>query len=171
MQIAKDTVVTFHYRLSEGAAAFTEQGAEQSPELESSAETMPLSYLHGHGNIMRGLEEAMEGLSAGDTKQVTLPPEKAYGQRRAGAEQRVPVKHLAGKYKRLRPGMLVKVNTEKGLRDAQVIKAGKFTVDLDMNHPFAGKTLVFDVRIVSVRDASEEEIAHGHVHGEGGHHH
>lgn len=166
MQIAKDKVVTFHYYLSEADAAEPE-----GSKLENSEDGIPLSYLHGHGNIMDGLEEAMEGLKADDTASVTLPPEKAYGQRRENAEQRVPVKHLASKHKRLRPGMLVEVNTENGVMDARVTKVGKFMVDLDMNHPFAGKTLVFDVRIISVRDASDEEIAHGHVHGEGGHHH
>lgn len=161
MQITKDTVVTFHYRLSEAGG----------PELENNQDAVPIAYLHGHRNILPGLEEALDGLSEGETTSVTLPPEKAYGPRRPNAEQRVPVKHLVGKYKRLLPGMLVKVNTEKGARDARIVKAGKFTVDVDMNHPFAGKTLTFDINVVSVRPATEDELAHGHAHGEGGHHH
>lgn len=161
MQIAQDTVVTFKYRLSEAGG----------PELESSQDAVPLAYLHGHNNILPGLEEALTGLSAGDETSLTLPPEKAYGPHRPNAVQRVPVKHLLSKHKRLLPGMLVKVNTENGAKDARIVKAGKFMLDLDMNHPFAGKTLVFDIEIVSVREATADEIAHGHAHGEGGHHH
>ncbi len=83
----------------------------------------------------------------------------------------MPIKHLASKHRRLLPGTHVKLNTEQGVVDASVIKAGKFMVNLDLNHPFAGKSLVFDVEISSVRDATEEEIAHGHAHGDGGHQH
>lgn len=161
MQIAQDTVVTFEYRLSEA----------DGPELETSQEAVPLAYLHGHGNILPGLEDALAGLKGGDEITLTLPPEKAYGPHRPNAVQRVPVKHLASKHKRLLPGMLVKVNTEKGVKDARIAKVGKFMLDLDMNHPFAGKTLVFDIKISSVRAATADEIAHGHAHGEGGHHH
>lgn len=161
MQIEKDKVVTIHYRLNEA----------DGPELESSQEAVPMAYLHGHRNILPGLEEALTGLNNGDATKVTLPPEKAYGPHFPEATQRVPVKHLASKHKRLLPGMLVKVQTEKGLKDARVLKTGKFMVDLDLNHPFAGKTLVFDIQIVDVRDATADEIAHGHAHGEGGHHH
>jgi FKBP-type peptidyl-prolyl cis-trans isomerase SlyD len=161
MQISQDKVVTFHYRLRE----------EEGVELENNQDAVPLAYLHGHRNILPGLEEALDGLAADDVVTVTLPPEKAYGPRHPNATQRVPVKHLASKHKRLRPGMLVKVNTENGVKDARVLKVGKFMVDLDLNHPFAGKTLVFEIQIVDVRDATSEEIAHGHAHGEGGHHH
>ncbi len=167
MQIAKDKVVTFHYRLSEAS----ETGEAKGAELETSDGALPMAYLHGYRNILPGLEEALEGLKADDEKVVTLAPEQAYGPRRDNANQRVPVKHLASKHKRLQPGMLVKVNTENGVKDARVIKPGKFMVELDLNHPFAGKTLVFNVKVISVRDASEEEIAHGHAHGAGGHHH
>ncbi|SMF21251.1 FKBP-type peptidyl-prolyl cis-trans isomerase SlyD [Alteromonadaceae bacterium Bs31] len=161
MKIAKDCVVSFHYQLSE-------VGGEA---LESSEDGVPMAYLHGHGNLLKGLEEALIGLASGDKKSVTLPPEKAYGERRDNAMQKVPIKHLIGKYKRLMPNMLVKVNTEKGPVNARVIKPGKFMVELDTNHPFAGKTLEFAVEIKSVREATEEELAHGHAHGEGGHQH
>lgn len=161
MKIQKDSVVTITYRLSEADGSL----------LESSDDAMPMAYLHGHRNILAGLEAALEGLAIGDEKSVTLPPEQAYGLVHADAEQKVPVKHLVGKYKRLLPGMLVKVNTEKGTRDARVVKAGKFMVTIDTNHPFAGKTLVFDVVVRDVRDATTEEISHGHAHGLGGHSH
>lgn len=161
MQIAKDTVVSLFYVLSDSEGA----------ELEQNREQIPLAYLHGHQNILPALEEALTGLAAGDSKTVTLPPERAYGSRRENTVQRVPIKHLLSKHKRLPPGTLVKVQTEKGAADGTVVKSGKFMVDVDFNHPFAGKTLRFDVTIDSVREASAEELAHGHAHGVGGHHH
>ena len=161
MQITKDKVVTFHYSLSE----------LDGPEVESNNNSHPMAYLHGHKNILPGLEEAMEGKSTNDEFEVTLAPDQAYGPVREGAIQKVPVKHLVSKHKRLLPGTLVKVNTDQGPRDASVVKAGKFMVTLDMNHPFAGKTLVFNITIKEIRDASAEEIAHGHAHGVGGHQH
>lgn len=161
MKIEKDKVATFFYHLSEGGGL----------ALESSKEEIPLAYLHGHGNLLPHLESALEGLQPGDSKTVTLPPEEAYGPLRDNLTQRVPVKHLLSKHKRLHPGTLVKVQTEKGPANARIIKAGKFVVDVDFNHPFAGKTLVFDITIDTVRDATAEELAHRHAHGTGGHHH
>lgn len=161
MKIGQDSVVSISYRLREAGGDVIEQ----------SEDGIPMAYLHGHNNILRGLEAALEGHSEGEEVSVTLAPEDAYGPVHPNAEQKVPVKHLASKFKRLLPGMLVKVNTEQGLRDARVIKAGKFMVTIDTNHPFAGKTLTFDVVIRDVREATAEEIAHGHAHGLGGHHH
>ncbi len=161
MQIEKDAVVTFFYQLSE-------EGGEA---LENNENAIPMAYLHGHGNILAGLETELEGLEAGTTKTITLPPEKAYGQYADNAEQRIPIKHIASKHKRLLPGTLVKVQTENGHKDGKVVKAGKFMVNIDFNHPFAGKTLVFNVTIDSIREASADELSHGHAHGAGGHHH
>ncbi|TVZ37886.1 FKBP-type peptidyl-prolyl cis-trans isomerase SlyD [Alteromonadaceae bacterium 2753L.S.0a.02] len=161
MQVEKDRVVSFHYTLKEAGGN----------TLEENNDSVPMAYLHGHGNILPALEDAMAGMSAGETKQVTLAPEDAYGLRHEDALQKVPVKHLVGKYKRLLPKMVVRVNTDKGVRNASVIKAGKFMVELDMNHPFAGMALDFTVAIKEVRDATPEEISHGHAHGDGGHHH
>lgn len=161
MQIAKDTVVTLFYKLSEDTG---------SP-LEQNESGIPLAYLHGHQNILPALEDALTGLQAGEQKIVLLPPEQAYGPRRDNTVQRVPIKHLLSKHKRLPPGTLVKVQTEQGTADGTVVKSGKFVVDVDFNHPFAGKTLRFDVTIDSVRNATPGELAHGHAHGVGGHHH
>lgn len=163
MTIAKNSVVQFHYTLS-----------HDGKELESSKDGDPVAYLHGHGNIISGLEKHMEGKESGNTFNADIPAAEAYGLRQEGSIQRVPIKHLMGDKKqnaRLRPGMVVNVNTEDGPRQAVVIKAGKFNVDLDTNHPLAGKDLHFDVEIVDIRDASEDEIAHGHAHGVGGHQH
>lgn len=160
MKIEKDKVVLFHYRLSvvDGEFSETSEGGD------------PVACLVGHNNVMPAVENAMMGLEAGQDVSVTLQPEDAYGMRRESAIQRVPIKHLLTKGK-LRPGAVVKVNTQQGPRDATVVKVGKFNVDLDTNHPLAGKVLDFHVSVVDVRDAGDEELAHGHAHGAGGHHH
>lgn len=159
MPIEKDSVVTFHYRLSVG-----------ENQVEDSHEGEPLSYLHGHGNIIPGLEHEMAGKVAGDSFTATIPPELAYGPRRDDAVARVQMKHVLTKG-RLQPGQPIMVNTEHGPRQVRVLKPGKFVVDVDANHPMAGATLTFAIEIVDVREASAEELAHGHVHGAGGHHH
>ena len=117
-----------------------------------------------------GLEQALAGKAAGDKVEVTLPPEQAYGPRQPDRVQRVPVKHLIYKGK-LRPGLTVQVNTADGRRPATVVKAGKFSADIDTNHPLAGQTLTFHIDVIELREASAEERAHRHVHGAGGHHH
>ncbi len=161
MQIAEKTVVTFHYNLSNAAGE----------QLETSRGGEPTSYLHGNSkNIIRGLEESLAGLEAGATLSVTVPPEKAYGLRNEQLRQRVPVKHLMYKGK-LTPGMVVQVNTGQGQRSVTVIKVGRHSADIDANHPLAGQTLSFAIEIIDVRAAEAEELAHGHAHGPGGHHH
>jgi FKBP-type peptidyl-prolyl cis-trans isomerase SlyD len=159
MHIERDKVVTFHYSLTDPEGSFTEDSTGRDPVV----------YLHGHGNIVPGLENEMRGKQAGDTFKASVAPEHAYGMRDETAVQRVPIKHL------VRPGKLdvggvVAVNTNVGPRRGIVLKVGRFNVDVDLNHPLAGKTLLFDVRILEVRDATAEEIAHGHAHGPGGHH-
>ncbi len=160
MQIERDKAVTFHYSLSDsdGNRIDTSRGRE------------PQAYLHGHGNLLPALEEQLAGRTAGETLSVTLPPAQAYGERRDGAIARVPIKHLATQGK-LAPGQVVGVREARGLRRAVVAKVGKFNADVDFNHPLAGQTLVFDIEIMAVRDATAEEIGHGHAHGEGGHRH
>lgn len=159
MPIEKNQVVLFHYSVSD----------EQGDALESSRDGEPTACLHGHGGVIQGLEEALEGREAGENFSVTITPEKGYGPRKADAMQRVPVKHLRGA-KRWRPGMIAQVETEQGLRHVVVAKVGHKFADIDTNHPMAGKTLTFDIEIIEVRAASPEEIAHGHAHGPGGHH-
>lgn len=164
MQITKDTVVSFHYRLLN----------EEGSELETSHGEDPVAYLHGHGNIISGLEKGLEGQSAEDVLTVTVEPQDGYGLRNDDAVQRVPIKHLVGDKKqnaKLKPGMVVAINTEDGPRQVVVLKAGKFNVDVDTNHPLAGQILSFEIEIQSVREATEEELSHGHAHGVGGHQH
>ena len=136
--------------------------------LESGDKDHPMVYLHGHRNILPALEAELSGKSAGDKLSVTLPPERAYGLYREDAVDRVPIKHLVKPPKRLSIGALVRVNTRSGIRDARVIKVGRFNVDVDSNHPYAGKTLQFDLTIERVREATAEELAHGHSHGDDG---
>lgn len=161
MNIQNDRVVTLFYRLTE----------KDGQDLEDNSEGVPLAYLHGHRNLLPALEEALTGLEAGDNACVVLPPEKAYGVRRENSIQRVPVKHLISAPKKLKPGLVVQVQTEKGAKAVTVIKSGRFMVDVDFNHPFAGKTLQFDIKIDSIREATKEELEHRHAHGVGGHHH
>lgn len=159
MPIAKNQVVLFHYSVRD----------EQGNVVEDSHGGHPNAYLHGHGGIIKGLEEALEGREAGDTFSVTVAPDKAYGPRKDIAIQRVPIKHLVGA-RRWKPGMIAQVQTEQGRRHVMVAKVGHKFADVDTNHPMAGRTLTFDIEIIEVRDADADEIAHGHAHGPGGHH-
>jgi FKBP-type peptidyl-prolyl cis-trans isomerase SlyD len=160
MQIAKDTVVTFHYMLTEQGGDFRENSRDEEP----------VAYLYGHDNVLPGLESAMLGKQAGDAVSVTLTPELAYGLRNPELQQRMSIKHLKFNGK-LKAGDIAWVETQEGPRQVTVIKPGKFMAEVDTNHPLSGKTLTFDIEIMSVRVATEEEIAHGHAHGDGGHHH
>mgnify|MGYP001817675831 FL=1 len=160
MQIARDTVVSFQYQLFENDSL-----------LESSDDNSPgVLYLHGRGAIPAGLEEAMEGRQSGDHFEVTLPPEKTYGVRQQIPLERVPLKSVLTKG-RIRPGDLLQISTRNGPREAVARKVGRFNVDVDTNHPLAGKTLRFVVQVGEVREATPEELSHGHAHGVGGHQH
>ncbi len=157
MKIAQNAVVTFDYTLK----------GEDGEPLESTRERGPMSYLHGAGNIIPGLEKAMDGRQSGDAFSVTIAPEEAYGPRAEGRVQRVPAKHFP-QPRKLKPGQVVQLRTRRGPMQAVVLKVGRFNVDIDTNHPLAGRTLTFDVEIVDVRAATPEEIAHRHAHGPGG---
>ena len=159
MKIAKDSVVRFHYSVSE-------PGQES---LESSKDREPLAILIGHGNIIPGLEAALQDREAGESFGVDVAASEAYGERRDGLTQRVPKKHFGAQ--KLEPGQQVVLQTNFGPRAVTIQKVGMSVVDVDLNHPMAGKDLHFDVEIVEVREAAAEELAHGHVHGDGGHQH
>ncbi|PRB81922.1 peptidylprolyl isomerase [Pseudomonas sp. MYb185] len=159
MQIANNSVVQFHYTLSDA-----------NGEIESSRPHEPVLYLHGQPGLLEGLVEAMEGREAGDSFSVELPVDKAYGPRQENATQKVQIKHLQGARK-WKPGMLAVIHTEQGPRQVSVVKVGLSQAEVDTNHPLAGRDLKFDVEILAVRPATEEELAHGHAHGAGGHQH
>lgn len=159
MKIEKDRVVRFHYSVAE-------QGQDA---LETSEGNEPLAILIGHGNIIPGLENTMLGHEAGDKFGVDVVAMDAYGEKRESLTQRVPKKHFNGQ--RLEPGMQVTLNTNFGQRAVTIQKVGMSVVDVDLNHPMAGKDLHFEIEIVEVREATAEELEHKHVHGDGGHHH
>jgi FKBP-type peptidyl-prolyl cis-trans isomerase SlyD len=159
MKIEDNSVVRFHYTVSEAGGG----------ELESSRQSDPISILVGHGNIIQGLEAALRGREAGETFVVTVGPEEGYGQRREGLVQRVPRKHFKGA--KLVPGQQVVMPTQQGQRAMTVQKVGMSVVDVDLNHPMAGKTLDFDVEVLEVRPATEIELQHRHAHAGDGHEH
>ena len=157
MIIEDKKVVSFHYELTN----------EEGEQLESSRDREPMTYLHGANNIIPGLENAMAGKSAGDEFRVTVEPAEAYGERKEANIQRISAKHFKN-LRKLAPGQIVGLQTQQGPVQVTVVKVGRFNVDVDANHPLAGQALTFDVEVTGVRDASEEETAHGHVHGPGG---
>ena len=160
MKIGAKTVASFHYTLRD----------ESGEELETSRERQPPASLHGANNIIPGLENALEGHSAGESLEIEVQPKDGYGLRNAERVQRVPTKHLIFKGK-LRPGMAVQLSTSEGPRPVTVAKVGRHSADIETNHPLAGKVLNFAIDITEVREASAEELAHGHAHGVGGHQH
>ncbi len=159
MQVAKNTVVRFEYTLH-----------ETNGDLLESTDGQAVAYLHGHKAMIPAIEDGLEGKQAGDEVKLSLASEQAYGERNEEAQERVSVKHLQGA-KTWKPGMVALVQTEQGPRQVTILKVGKFMATIDTNHPYAGKHLDFDLKVVEVRAATEEEMAHGHAHGAGGHQH
>jgi FKBP-type peptidyl-prolyl cis-trans isomerase SlyD len=157
-QIAAGKVVTIHYQLTV---------ADQV--LDSSAGKDPLPYLHGYNNIVPGLEEALTGKPVGEKLQVAVSPDKGYGERNEEMTQTVPREQLPDD---IQTGAQLSAQAQDGQAiPCWVAEVREKDVDIDFNHPLAGQTLNFEVEVVSVRDASPEEIEHGHVHGPGGHEH
>lgn len=160
MQVAESRVVTIHYTLTNGSGEV----------LDSSRDAEPLAYLHGSGNIIKGLEKALEGKQAGDKLQVTVAPEDGYGVRDERLVQQVPKRAFQG-VRDLKPGMQFQAQGSHGPVQVTVTGVAGDMVTVDGNHALAGETLTFDVEVVEVRAATGEEMSHGHVHGAGGHHH
>jgi FKBP-type peptidyl-prolyl cis-trans isomerase SlyD len=160
MSITRDQVVSIHYTLKGDAGEV----------IDSSADGEPLSYLHGHGNLIPGLERELTGRKAGDRLQVRIPPADGYGEYDRELVQRVPRRALKG-IPELKVGMRLQAQSSEGTRAVTVTQLAGDMVTLDGNHPLAGKNLNFEVEVAAVRAATAEELAHGHVHGAGGHHH
>ncbi|HET9032621.1 MAG TPA: peptidylprolyl isomerase [Dokdonella sp.] len=160
MQISERKVASFHYTLTNDAGDV----------LDSSEGREPLAYLHGAGNIVPGLESEMTGRSAGDKFKVDVTPENGYGTYIEELVQVVPRESFQG-VDELAVGMQFQAQTAQGAIAVVVTAIEGDQVTVDGNHPLAGETLHFDVEIAEVRDASEEETQHGHVHGVGGHQH
>jgi len=160
MNAENNKVITFHYTLKNAAGE----------QMESSREGEPMSFLQGANNIIPGLEISMQGRAVGDEFSVTVEPEDAYGVRNEKNVQRIPIKRLKGLGK-VSVGQVLNLQTKKGQVQVTVLKVGRFNVDVDGNHPLAGAQLTFDVEITDIRDATDEEVQHRHVHGPGGHQH
>jgi FKBP-type peptidyl-prolyl cis-trans isomerase SlyD len=161
MTIKNNSAVSFHYTLTD----------DDGQQLDSSAGKEPLAYLHGSGNIIPGLESALEGKDVGDSMVVAVPAAKGYGDVQAELIQEVPRGSFQG-VDDIEVGMEFEAQTGKG-DSVPVTVTGitDETVTVDGNHSLAGKNLNFDVSIESVRDATQEELDHGHVHEPGGHDH
>lgn len=160
MQITKEKVVGIHYTLKNNAGEVidTSEGKE------------PLYYLHGVGSLIAGMEEGLEGKSKGDKLELTISPDKGYGHRDESAVQEVPMAAFGGA--EVKEGMQFQAAGDEGNTIVvTVVKVADDVVTVDANHPLAGEELNFKVEVVEVRDASSDEIAHGHVHGPEGHHH
>ncbi len=160
MIIAKESVVTLNYTLKNDAGEI----------LDTSEGREPLVYLHGVGALIPGLENELEGKAADTKLEVVIAPENAYGTRRDELVRVVSKDGFQGD-EELTEGMRVQLDTEHGPAIALVTNIAEEEVTLDLNHPLADMTLHFDVEVAAVRAATADEISHGHVHGEGGHHH
>jgi FKBP-type peptidyl-prolyl cis-trans isomerase SlyD len=160
MQIATNSIVSFDYTLTNG----------DGQVLDTSSGKQPLSYLHGAGNIIPGLESELAGKQVGDNVKVTVAPAEAYGERDEKLVQPVPRAAFKG-IDQIQPGMQFTAQSPQGARIVTVVAVAEEQVTIDANHPLAGQTLHFDVTIRDVRQATEDELNHGHAHGPGGAHH
>ncbi len=165
MPIAKDSVVSFHYTVA----------TAEGEHVDKSEEGQPLVYLHGHGQIVPGLEAAMAGREAGEHLDTTVAPDQAYGDYEKELDLQVPLEVFPAEVRtQIQPGFRFKAEHPTA-QDREVV----FTVQgiegehafVSGNHPLAGKTLQFAIDVVEVRPASADELSHGHAHGPGGHHH
>lgn len=160
MNISEQCVASFHYTLTDGSGKV----------LDSSDGQEPLSYLHGSGNIIPGLEKALLGKTIGDKFKISIPAAEAYGLRDDSMVQELPSNMFEG-IDKIEEGMEFHAETEHGLQVVTVTKVEGENVTIDGNHPLAGVDLTFDVEVAAIRSATEEEMEHGHAHGAGGHHH
>jgi FKBP-type peptidyl-prolyl cis-trans isomerase SlyD len=160
MSITKGQVVTMDYTLKDDAGTV----------IDSSEGREPLAYLHGANNIVVGLEQALEGKTVGEKLSVVVVPVDGYGEKRDDMVQKVPITQFEDA-SQVQAGVQFHVETPQGMVTATVVSVAEKEVTIDMNHPLAGQTLYFDVEIKELREATEDEVSHGHAHGEGGHHH
>ena len=153
MSIQTNSVVSIHYTLTD----------DDGVELDSSKGGDPLVYLHGAGNIIPGLENALLGKATGDELKVEVAPAEAYGEYQDGLVQSVP-RNLFGEEQEIQVGMRFQAQTDNGPMSVVITDVSDESVSVDANHPLAGKTLHFDVAVAKLRDATEEELARGHPH-------
>lgn len=162
MKIGKHTVVSLDYTLKNGEGIV----------IDSTEGKAPLVYLHGVGGMIPGLEAGLEGKESGEELTIVVSPEEGFGTRNEEMIHVVPKSGFRGEgNEEMQVGMQVQLQTEQGMTIAKIIAIEGEDVTLDLNHPLADEELHFDVKIGELRDATEDEISHGHVHGPGGHHH
>lgn len=157
--IQKNHVVTMHYTVS----------TNESVEIDSSKNGKPLVFLHGYGHLVPGLEDALTDKKSGDSFTAEVSAEKAYGERFDNLVQAVPKNMFEGMD--VEVGMSFRATTDDGEQSVIIIDVTDDEIIVDGNHPLAGVDLTFEVEIIDVRDATDDEISHGHVHGDGGCHH
>ena len=160
MKISKNSVVSIQYTLTD----------DQNDVLDRSSAQDPLVYLHGTGSLIPGLEKTLEGCIAGDKLKVSVKPEDGYGIRDDKMLQNVQKSEFP-QGEELQVGMSFQVNGENGPMVLTVVEIRGEEVIVDSNHPLAGVNLHFDVEVMSVREATENELSHGHAHGPNDHHH
>lgn len=160
MKIEKNRVVQIHYTLKD----------DQGETLDSSVNQGPLPYIHGIGALIPGLEKVLLGKQAGDKFSTVVAPADGYGEYDADQVFQVPADGFQ-EDDELELGMQVQLDSEHGPAIATVTKIDGEEVTLDLNHPLAGVSLHFDVEVVEVREATRQELDHGHVHTPGAHHH
>jgi len=159
MKIEKNKVVGIHYTLTD----------DEKNQRDTSKGKDPLYFIQGIGNLIIGLEEELEGKALGDKFVASIAPEKGYGVHNPELIQELPKKQF-GKDE-VKEGMQYRADGPKGAQIIKIVKVNGDNVTVDGNHELAGKTLHFDVEVMEIRDASKEELEHGHVHGPGGHQH
>lgn len=160
MKIEKDKVVEINYTLK-----------DKDGNVMDASNGQPLAYLHGHGNLIPGLEKELEGKEIGDKFTVTIPAAEAYGERNDALVQTGVPKEMFQGVENLEVGMRFEAQTEQGMHSVEITEVTDEGVTVDGNHPLAGQDLTFDIEVMGMRDATEEELEHGHVHGAGGHEH
>lgn len=160
MQISDQCIALFHYTLRNDAEDI----------IDSSEGKEPLAYLHGAGNIVPGLENALAGKSVGDQFKISVDAEEGYGPKHDALVEEVPREAFQG-IESIEVGMRFQADSDRGPMVVTVAAVSDEVITVDGNHPLAGETLHFDIEVVEVREASAEELEHGHPHGPGGHQH
>lgn len=154
MKIESNQVVSIHYELND----------DEGKTLDSSSGQAPLTYLHGNGGLIPGLEKALEGKAVGDDLEVSIPPAEAYGEFNEQLVQQVS-KSAFGEVQDIQPGMQFQAQGNGGeTQNIMVVQVDGDQVTIDANHPLAGQTLHFKVQVEAIREATAEELDHGHVH-------
>lgn len=156
MQVARNKVVTIQYELSESGKGKLESGT--------------LDYLHGFQNLMPVLEQFLADKKEGFSGKIEVAPQEAFGEYDADMVMKIPKSEIEGS-ENVKIGMQIELESAEGVFPAMVTAIHDHSIIVDGNHPYAGKTLLFDVKVLAIRDATAEELAHGHAHGAHGHHH